>query len=1548
MTVPFVRRLGSLGVMACLTLLTGRAAAQTWIAGGGGSWSVGGNWVGGSAPTSGTTTALTFGDPSIAAMSYTATNDIGTGPFQLNSLTFNNNAGTTVTIAGLDPVVNGLNFVGTAPTITMGAGNATITSAVTLSATTTISGGAGTLTFGNTMSDGGGGFNLVMAASGALVFSSAGTSSFNQLSLQGGTTSVTGGTLALTAPTGTSNAGSGLQLGAAAGQTASFAASGGALINVTENVYIGDVAGSTGTVTLTGAGTAMNNTIGAASGRFAVGNSGNGTLNILNGAALTTRFLLTNRTAGTTGTILVDGTGSTLTVVTNASGAGTVQIASNTVGSTGSLTVQNGGAVNVTGTISAAGAASANATITVQNGGTISSSSTFSMAAGASSTGSFSILGGSTATITGGFTGASGAGSSGTVLISGAGSSLSVGGQFALSISTGIGTVNVQQGGSLTLGGTGFIGVQPGGVGTINVSGVGSTFTQTGLNTVLEFGGGATPGGKGILNLTNGATGSSTGVTVIAFQAGTTGMMNVLSGASFSTPSIMLVGAVGASGANAAATGTITVSGAGSSLSANAIQIGGDEQILLQNPAPGGTGTMNITAGGAVTTTGFLVGNSIGSVGTALVDAATLNVPGQVFVGYGANNATAVAGACTGTMTVQNGSTVNITGADAELVVGLFAGSTGAMTIQGGSTVTLAGNGFVGLSAAVTGSPAFPTAVGTLNVSGIGTTLTVTGAANALIIGGGNGGGSGFLNVTNGAVVTTPFLTIGNDPTSTGAVVVSNATLIVTTELDLGDGGNATLSIQNGGTVLVGGNAFPGPTTAVTGAITLTGAQSSLTVLGAAVVGGDFDATTGNPLPGGTGSITANAGTRVNLGPTFLFGGATLTVNTGTLGNFTVAGLDDGVTGSSVGSVAVGSGSTLTIDTSNNPNLLSFFSGVISGAGGVTKTGLGTQVFTGGVNTYTGPTGINGGVLAFGTLNDLGLGTAINFNGGTLQYGTNTDDISVRTVTINAGGATIDTDGNNVTFANPIGNNGPGGLTKTGPGTLTLAAANTYGGVTTVLNGTLSVASDANLGISGSVAGATAGILSFTGTTTTSRAFAMNGGTIAVAAGKVVTFNGSQVSGATLDGAGTFATNPTTGAQFIDVTTTPSVSITSNSAKDQFVNFTNGADASGATHTGLTVAPGINTAGTSTVTNFNGFVNRGSGSVTIGAASVVNVSAFQSDGVLTLNPAVVGSGQFTEIVNTGPSQLFFNDGSRTFLGTPATAGPPSAPNFVAGIDLHGQNAIVAGGLFVNNGFVVDSTNSGTGTATIVADFGALVKGAGFFQNTIVTQNGGKVQAGNSPGSISFGQFVFGPGGVSNYVFAIDDATGTAGPSPNAAGLVSGWGLINAIRHSIGVATTTGDFTWTADPTNKLTVAIDTLVNPTTVGTDVAGMMANFNPNAAYSWPAAQWTGTYSGPTDVATLDAATSFDTSGFLNPVVGTFGWSLDSGNQTLSLTYTPSAVPEPSTLAMVGATAAVAWLRRRRRSVGDARTVGDSSVVAARVHETRTFFVASAFPGG
>ena len=125
---------------------------------------------------------------------------------------------------------------------------------------------------------------------------------------------------------------------------------------------------------------------------------------------------------------------------------------------------------------------------------------------------------------------------------------------------------------------------------------------------------------------------------------------------------------------------------------------------------------------------------------------------------------------------------------------------------------------------------------------------------------------------------------------------------------------------------------------------------------------------------------------------------------------------------------------------------------------GLTESGSGTLYLTNGANNI-GNIYLSGGVLNF-TNGALG-GATVNFNGGTLQWAaSNTQDISSQIA--NAGGipnnqvASLDTNGNNVSFATGIG--GSGGLAKVGSGMLTLAAQNnSYSGGTTIAGGTLQI-----------------------------------------------------------------------------------------------------------------------------------------------------------------------------------------------------------------------------------------------------------------------------------------------------------------------------------------------------------------------------------------------------------------------------------------------------------------------------------------------------------
>ncbi len=153
------------------------------------------------------------------------------------------------------------------------------------------------------------------------------------------------------------------------------------------------------------------------------------------------------------------------------------------------------------------------------------------------------------------------------------------------------------------------------------------------------------------------------------------------------------------------------------------------------------------------------------------------------------------------------------------------------------------------------------------------------------------------------------------------------------------------------------------------------------------------------------------------------------------------------------------SGSFLGIDTTSN-NFS--YNSAIGESLGLTKLGSNTLTLTAS-NTFTGPVNFNGGLINAATLNNLGNGSDLNFNGGGLQFN-GVFDPSVRTMTFQAGGATLDTQTNNIILNNAIGNSGPGGLRKLGTGTLTIAGEYTsYTGDTTIDAGTLQLGNNLQL-----------------------------------------------------------------------------------------------------------------------------------------------------------------------------------------------------------------------------------------------------------------------------------------------------------------------------------------------------------------------------------------------------------------------------------------------------------------------------------------------------
>ena len=221
----------------------------------------------------------------------------------------------------------------------------------------------------------------------------------------------------------------------------------------------------------------------------------------------------------------------------------------------------------------------------------------------------------------------------------------------------------------------------------------------------------------------------------------------------------------------------------------------------------------------------------------------------------------------------------------------------------------------------------------------------------------------------------------------------------------------------------------------------------------------------------GSGSITkTGAGTLILSGTNTYYGGTTISAGTLSIGSDTNIGSGTNTIGNK-GTLLLSGNGTYTNDwtlsgagsaiaTDNNNTL----SGVLSGNGGLTKTGAGTLTLTGN-NTYAGGTAINDGTLK----GNIASGTDLSIAASAIYGG---DNKAHSVGGLNGGGKILNTDGLTVQsgdFAGFIDNSNTS-LTKTGAGTLTLTGNNAYTGSTTISEGTLkgNIASGTDLSIAAS------------------------------------------------------------------------------------------------------------------------------------------------------------------------------------------------------------------------------------------------------------------------------------------------------------------------------------------------------------------------------------------------------------------------------------------------------------------------------------------------
>ncbi|HZJ16901.1 MAG TPA: hypothetical protein VFD27_17740, partial [Chthoniobacteraceae bacterium] len=350
-----------------------------------------------------------------------------------------------------------------------------------------------------------------------------------------------------------------------------------------------------------------------------------GLLRIQSGATVTgTSLNLAPNAAGNTGTITITGAGSALTL----SGAATAFIGAANKGA-GTLNVQNGGTfnsgtglttVNATGTIAIAGGTFvANGNVTL-NGGQLTRDATgvFNLAASRTLT----VQAGGDAIFTGNYTDSTAS----SIAVTGAGSTLSTTGMLVL---TGGSTLAVSAGGSASSGAAQINVATPSGNGAVTVDGAGSTFSggtlaiaQGGNAGSVTFSNGSTGTFSGLyVDLsavveTNGTLNIQSGASV------TSNVLFVAPNAVANIGTITITGAGSALTLNGAATATIGATS--SSIATVNVENGGTFTTGTGLTTVNATGDLNVNTGGTMIVRGDMIVYSsldIAGGGTVILEA---------------------------------------------------------------------------------------------------------------------------------------------------------------------------------------------------------------------------------------------------------------------------------------------------------------------------------------------------------------------------------------------------------------------------------------------------------------------------------------------------------------------------------------------------------------------------------------------------------------------------------------------------------------------------------------------------------------------------------------------------------------------------------------------------------------------------------------------------------------------------------------------------------------------------------------------------------------
>lgn len=494
---------------------------------------------------------------------------------------------------------------------------------------------------------------------------------------------------------------------------------------------------------------------------------------------------------------------------------------------------------------------------------------------------------------------------------------------------------------------------------------------------------------------------------------------------------------------------------------------------------------INATANTTFTTFGGTISNfGNGIVTIDVAPGITLNFGTQAFTaattaGYIKNGSGVVA---LSGGTYQGGFTLNAGTVVLNGVNGMGGGAANTLTINGGTIaasanrdlsgkygggITVGGDFTFGSSvppASAAANLAFTNAVGL----GSATRAITIGGTGTYTLGGVISGAPGTGLTVNATAAGTIALTGTSSNTYTGLTTVNNGTLRLAKTL-LANAIGGDLSITGGGvtflagtqnqildtaSVTVTGGTFNG-TGANTSAVMVLETIGSLSLSGGGIFNGGASSVW---TIAGTASFTGGAGTLFvgNSGSTYASHSLSLTGMTATAGSTVATANSFTIYGNNASTVG-----TWTV-----------------GAGGLFLDGSRLNLRTGSTGNQGSRLVLDGNVTVQGTTPSF---ISVDNQSGSdglsdVELSSTTDAVS-RTFTVGGGGA-------NLTVSAPItdGASTAGGVTKAGPGLLTLSGTNAYTGPTTLSAGTLSVATTANLGDAAADLVFDGGTLQITGT----------------------------------------------------------------------------------------------------------------------------------------------------------------------------------------------------------------------------------------------------------------------------------------------------------------------------------------------------------------------------------------------------------------------------------------------------------------------------------